>query len=85
MTTNLKAWQVCDEDIVAAETWEEACAYHSREYGSDLDDLGDEPEEADQSRTMLREAMDGSSERITIAQAIAECTSFPCTVCSTEW
>jgi hypothetical protein len=83
--SKIRAWQVCEEDIVAAETWEEAIAYHVREMGSDREDLDDEPNEVPLTKSMRREAWDGESQRITLRQAIAEAAHFPCLLCSTEF
>jgi hypothetical protein len=81
--TKIRAWQVCDEDIVAAETWDEAIRWHVKEYGSDVDENGDEPDEVPLTKTIWRD--EEKTGRITLAQVIAECDSFPCVICSTEW
>lgn len=82
----IRAWQVCEEDIIAARTAEDAIAYAMRELGADRSDLYDPPDEIDLNGTMQADAEDASKGRITYAQAIAEVTtSFPCLLASTEY
>jgi hypothetical protein len=80
----IRAWQVSDEDIVGAETWEQAIAYATKDLGLDEWNL-DEPCEVDLSMTLRRDAEDPKSEVITLAQVIAESLWFPCLLCSTEY
>jgi len=81
--SRIHAWQVCDEDVVGAETWEEAITWYVRETGIDRDNLYAVPKEVPLTKTLWSD--ETRTLRITYAQSIADASTFPSILSTTEF
>lgn len=82
--SRIRAWRVSDTDIYAAETAAEARDAAIADGADDID-LHEDPEEADLDETVLREGGAPELGEMTLRQAIAEATEFPCQISTTEY
>lgn len=85
----VKAWQVCDEDIVAAYTWEDAVDYWVKNYDGDSDLVPDEWQPVDLGMQHFRDASHHDAGKCSLYESILEQAKekgpFPFVVSSTEF
>lgn len=82
-TKGINAYQLCDEDTVAAASLEEAITWYCREQGIDRDDIDEAAPEVPMTGLFYED--EARTGRITVARAIAECLDFPTVLFSTEY